>query len=52
MSGFIAGDILIQIENLKIENLKDAQEAFKLYKGRTKRIYVNRGGFILLLVTK
>ncbi len=52
MNGFIAGDILIQIENLKIENLKDAQKAFKLYKGRTKRIYVNRGGFILLLVTK
>ncbi len=51
-NGFIAGDILIQIENNKIENLQDAQEAFKLYKGRTKRIYVNRGGFILLLVTK
>ena len=52
MSGFIAGDILIQIEDKKIENLKDAQEAFNLYKGRTKRVYVNRGGFILLLVTK
>ena len=52
MSGFIAGDILIQIEDKKIEHLKDAQEAFKLYKGKTKRVYVNRGGFILLLVTK
>ena len=52
MSGFIAGDILIQIEDRKIEHLKDAQEAFKLYKGKTKRVYVNRGGFILLLVTK
>ncbi len=52
MSGFIAGDILIQIEDRKIENLKDAQEAFTKYKGKTKRIYVNRGGFILLLVTK
>jgi len=52
MSGFIAGDILIQIEDKKIENLKDAQSAFKEYKGETKRVYVNRGGFILLLVTK
>jgi len=52
MSGFIAGDILIQIEDKKIENLKDAQEAFNLYKGKTKRVYVDRGGFILLLVTK
>ena len=52
MSGFIAGDILIQIEDKKIEHLKDAQEAFNLHKGKTKRVYVNRGGFILLLVTK
>ena len=52
MSGFMAGDILIQIEDKKIEHLKDAQEAFNLYKGKTKRVYVNRGGFILLLVTK
>ena len=52
MSGFIAGDVLIQIEDKKIEHLKDAQEAFKTYKGKTKRIYVNREGFILLLVTK
>ncbi len=52
ISGFMAGDILIQIEDIKIENLKDAKRAFTLYKGRTKRVYVNRGGFILLLVTK
>ena len=52
MSGFIAGDILIQIENKKIEHLSDAEEAFNLYRGKTKRIYINRGGFILLLVTQ
>jgi serine protease Do len=52
MSGFVAGDVLIQIENKKIENLKDAQSAFTKFKGLTKRVYVNREGFILLLVTK
>lgn len=52
MSGFAAGDVIIQIENRSIERVKDAQKAFKLFKGQTKRIYVNREGFILLLVTK
>ena len=52
MSGFLAGDILIQIENSSIENLKDAKEAFTLYKNQLKRVYVNREGYILLLVTK
>ena len=52
MSGFLAGDILIQIENKSIGNLKDAEETFEHYKGQTKRVYVNREGYILLLVTK
>jgi len=52
MSGFLAGDILIQIENKSIVKLKDAEETFKHYKGQTKRVYVNREGYILLLVTK
>ncbi len=52
LSGFMAGDIIIQIENKNIENVKQAVEAFKLFQGKTKRVYVNREGFILLLVTK
>lgn len=51
-SGFMAGDIIIQIENISIENVQQAEEVFKSYKGRTKRVYVNREGFIVLLVTK
>jgi len=51
-NGFIAGDIIIQIENQNIGNVKDALSAFKRYQGRTKRVYVNREGFIILLVTK
>ena len=52
MSGFMAGDIIIQIENRSIANVADAKSAFELFKGVTKRVYVNREGFILLLVTK
>ena len=52
MNGFLAGDILIQIENQKIETLKEAKSALERYKGQTKRVYVNREGYILLLVTK
>ena len=52
LSGFMAGDIIIQIENISIENVADAIKAFNLFKENTKRVYVNREGFILLLVTK
>jgi len=51
-SGFLAGDILIQIEDKKIENLEEAKKTLEDYKGETKRVYVNREGYILLLVTK
>ena len=52
IDGFSVGDIIIQIENLSIETIKDATEAFKQYKGITKRIYINRRGAIMLVVTK
>lgn len=49
-NGFREGDIIIQIENRKIRNTKDVIDALRLYKHRTKRIYINRGGMILLIV--
>lgn len=52
LSGFEAGDVIIQIEHRSINNVKEATQAFKAYKGKTKRVYVNRGGYIILLVTK
>jgi serine protease Do len=52
MNGFMAGDIIIQIENRKINNVNEALKAFEVFKGDTKRVYVNREGFIILLVTK
>jgi len=52
LNGFRPKDILIQVENIKIENIDDIKNAFKRYKNIKKRIYINRGGSILLLVTK
>jgi len=51
-SGFEAGDVIIQIESKRINTVQDAVKAFESYQGQTKRVYVNRGGFIILLVTK
>ena len=51
-NGFIPGDVIIQIENRTIETLGDAIQAFKDFKGRTKRIYIHRRGAILLVVTR
>ena len=50
--GFRAGDILIQIENISIETIAQAKKAFNTYQGKTKRVYINRGGYIILLVTQ
>jgi len=52
IDGFSAGDLIIQIENISIDSVEDATRAFKKYKGRTKRIYINRRGDIMLIVTK
>ena len=52
LNGFMAGDIIIQIENKNVRNVEDAKKAFELFKRMTKRVYVNREGVILLLVTK
>lgn len=52
LSGFEAGDVIIQIENRSITNVQEAVKAFEAYDGRTKRVYVNREGYIILLVTK
>jgi len=52
LAGFMAGDIILQIENSSIERVEEAVEAFNQYKNRTKRVYVNREGFIVLLVMK
>lgn len=50
--GFQAGDIIIQIENIEVENLRDVEKALKKFNDQAKRVYVNRYGRILLSVIK
>jgi serine protease Do len=48
--GFQSGDVIIQVENKAITNLQVLTRALDAYKSRSKRIYVNRYGMILMLV--
>ncbi len=50
--GFKRGDIIIQVQNRVINNLKDLNDAFKKQKNKTKMVYINRGGFVTYLVIK
>jgi serine protease Do len=52
LNGFRPNDIIIQVENRNISNIQELKESFKIYKNRTKRVYINRNGYIILLVTK
>jgi len=50
--GFQPGDVIIQIEDMEIKNVKDIQKAVEISKNQHKRIYINRYGRVLLLVMK
>ncbi len=50
--GFIKGDIIIQIENHEIKNIKDIKTAMRDKKKDAKRVYVNRNGYIIIMVIK
>lgn len=50
--GFQAGDVIIQIEDVVINQFPDVQEAIRKYNNLHKRVYVNRQGQTLLLVIK
>ena len=52
IAGFNPGDIIIQIENLDIRTVNEASKGFKEYRGKSKRIYINRRGAIMLIVTQ
>jgi serine protease Do len=50
--GFIEGDIIVQIENIEINSIKDIENAsHRLPKG-PKRVYVNRNGYIVIIVVE
>lgn len=48
--GFQSGDVIIQIENKNIEKMSDLTAVLEAYHDRTKRVYVNRYGMILMFV--
>jgi len=50
--GLQAGDVIIQIEDKNIKNIKDVYKVFKKYYNKPKRVYINRYGTILMFVTK
>jgi serine protease Do len=50
--GFQAGDIIIQVENIQIEDLTTLSKAIKQYKKQPKRVYVDRYGRTLAFVIK
>ena len=51
IAGFTPGDIIIQIENLDVRTVVDATKGFEQFKGKSKRIYINRQGAILLVMS-
>ncbi len=50
--GFKRGDIIIQIQNQPISDIKSLNKALAKFKNRTKMIYVNRGGYVTYLIAK
>ena len=49
-SGFLAGDIIVQIEDIEIKNFSNIETALKKYNEKHKRIYVNRYGQTIMFV--
>lgn len=50
--GFLAGDVIVQIEDITINKFSDVQDALRKYNKQYKRVYVNRQGRTILLVIK
>ncbi|QKF60113.1 Do family serine endopeptidase [Aliarcobacter lanthieri] len=49
-SGFQAGDVIIQIEDIEVKNFTDIETALKRYNNEHKRVYVNRYGQTIMFV--
>jgi serine protease Do len=48
--GFIESDIIVQIENLEVNTVKDIKTISKKLRNGAKRVYVNRNGYIVIIV--
>jgi serine protease Do len=51
-TGFQAGDIIIQIEDIEVKNFSNIETALTKYNKKHKRVYVNRYGQTILFVIK
>jgi len=49
-NGFRPNDVIMQVEDFQISTINTLEKAFNKYKNQTKRVYINRGGYIILLV--
>ncbi|WP_228286248.1 Do family serine endopeptidase [Arcobacter vandammei] len=49
-AGFLAGDIIVQIEDIEIKNFSNIETALKKYNEKHKRVYVNRYGQTVMFV--
>lgn len=50
--GFSEGDIIVQIESFPINSVEEFNNAINRYKGKTKRMLVNRSGRIFSVVVR
>jgi serine protease Do len=51
-TGFQAGDVIIQIEDIEVKTFTNVERALTKYKKQHKRVYVNRYGQTILFVIK
>lgn len=51
-AGFEQGDIIVQIEQNQIKNVKDLNNAFKTAKRKKIRVWINRGGYVMPILVK
>ncbi|OCL99891.1 Periplasmic serine endoprotease DegP precursor [Aliarcobacter thereius] len=49
-AGFLAGDIIIQIEDIEIKDFSNIQTALKRYNDIYKKVYINRYGQTALVI--
>jgi serine protease Do len=50
--GIREGDVIVQIEKMKITDMKTLGDALKKYKGVYKRVYISRGGRVFVVALK
>jgi len=48
--GFLKGDIIVQIENFEVNDLKDIKLILKELGNEPKRVYIDRNGYILIKI--